>query len=157
MLENKKVSAKNVVFFFGFLLQCGSMLFAQLEIWKAAVEESPRNTLAASWSPPSGISGASNSVSVPSSATVVTNPIGASGSAAAGSNTSCAAIEYSEGKHRKIYPFNFSFILENRFPPPLRLSFPPPFFFFKTMNDSLRRWGRGAKSCAADNSWWKNS
>ncbi|XP_011308845.1 DNA-binding protein D-ETS-4 [Fopius arisanus] len=32
--------------------QCGSMLYAQLEIWKAAVEESPRNTLAASWSPP---------------------------------------------------------------------------------------------------------
>ncbi|XP_054000588.1 DNA-binding protein D-ETS-4 isoform X2 [Hylaeus anthracinus] len=31
--------------------QCGSMLHAQLEIWKAAVEESPRNTLAASWSP----------------------------------------------------------------------------------------------------------
>lgn len=33
------------------MLQCGSMLHAQLEIWKAAVEESPRNTLAASWSP----------------------------------------------------------------------------------------------------------
>ncbi|XP_044577719.1 DNA-binding protein D-ETS-4 [Cotesia glomerata] len=33
--------------------QCGSMLHAQLEIWKAAVEESPRNTLAASWSPTS--------------------------------------------------------------------------------------------------------
>ncbi|XP_051166411.1 DNA-binding protein D-ETS-4 isoform X1 [Leptopilina boulardi] len=31
--------------------QCGSVLHAQLEIWKAAVEESPRNTLAASWSP----------------------------------------------------------------------------------------------------------
>ncbi|XP_012288118.1 DNA-binding protein D-ETS-4 isoform X2 [Orussus abietinus] len=31
--------------------ECGSMLHAQLEIWKAAVEESPRNTLAASWSP----------------------------------------------------------------------------------------------------------
>ncbi|XP_076750462.1 DNA-binding protein Ets98B isoform X2 [Xylocopa sonorina] len=31
--------------------QCGSILHAQLEIWKAAVEESPRNTLAASWGP----------------------------------------------------------------------------------------------------------
>ncbi|KOX74107.1 DNA-binding protein D-ETS-4 [Melipona quadrifasciata] len=32
--------------------QCGSILHAQLEIWKAAVEDSPRNTLAASWVPP---------------------------------------------------------------------------------------------------------
>lgn len=32
------------------MLQCGGILHAQLEIWKAAVEESPRNTLAASWS-----------------------------------------------------------------------------------------------------------
>lgn len=36
-----------------FFVKCGSMLHAQLEIWKAAVEESPRNTLAASWSPTS--------------------------------------------------------------------------------------------------------
>ncbi|KAK0176256.1 hypothetical protein PV328_000409 [Microctonus aethiopoides] len=51
--------------------QCGSMLHAQLEIWKAAVEESPRNTLAASWSPtnvvqPSGNGDASPSASMTS-------------------------------------------------------------------------------------------
>ncbi|KAG7207041.1 hypothetical protein KM043_000923 [Ampulex compressa] len=40
--------------------QCGSMLHAQLEIWKAAVEESPRNTLAASWSPPGVVQSAGN-------------------------------------------------------------------------------------------------
>ncbi|KYN31823.1 DNA-binding protein D-ETS-4 [Trachymyrmex septentrionalis] len=44
--------------------QCGSMLHAQLEIWKAAVEESPRNTLAASWSP-TGVVQSPNSAVTP--------------------------------------------------------------------------------------------
>lgn len=44
--------------------QCGSMLHAQLEIWKAAVEESPRNTLAASWSP-AGVVQSPNSAVTP--------------------------------------------------------------------------------------------
>lgn len=60
-----------ILFYICFLLQCGSMLHAQLEIWKAAVEESPRNTLAASWSPtnvvqPSGNGDASPSASMTS-------------------------------------------------------------------------------------------
>ncbi|XP_071573136.1 uncharacterized protein Ets98b isoform X1 [Temnothorax nylanderi] len=44
--------------------ECGSMLHAQLEIWKAAVEESPRNTLAASWSP-AGVVQSPNSAATP--------------------------------------------------------------------------------------------
>ncbi|KYN20487.1 DNA-binding protein D-ETS-4 [Trachymyrmex cornetzi] len=44
--------------------QCGSMLHAQLEIWKAAVEESPRNTLAASWTP-TGVVQSPNSAVTP--------------------------------------------------------------------------------------------
>lgn len=47
-----------------FTLKCGSMLHAQLEIWKAAVEESPRNTLAASWSP-TGVVQSPNSAVTP--------------------------------------------------------------------------------------------
>ncbi|KAJ8678517.1 hypothetical protein QAD02_014304 [Eretmocerus hayati] len=34
--------------------QCGSMLYAQLEIWKAAVEESPRDLLTPTWTPAGG-------------------------------------------------------------------------------------------------------
>jgi len=45
-------------------VKCGSMLHAQLEIWKAAVEESPRNTLAASWSP-TGVVQSPNNVVTP--------------------------------------------------------------------------------------------
>nr|XP_012219982.1 PREDICTED: DNA-binding protein D-ETS-4 [Linepithema humile] len=45
--------------------QCGSMLHAQLEIWKAAVEESPRNTLAASWSPAGVVQSPSSAVTPP--------------------------------------------------------------------------------------------
>ncbi|XP_011263786.1 DNA-binding protein D-ETS-4 [Camponotus floridanus] len=45
--------------------QCGSMLHAQLEIWKAAVEESPRNTLAASWSPAGVVQSPSSAVASP--------------------------------------------------------------------------------------------
>ncbi|XP_068970820.1 DNA-binding protein D-ETS-4 isoform X3 [Bombus flavifrons] len=46
--------------------QCGSILHAQLEIWKATVEESPRNTLAASWVPPVvQISNGNNNTSSP--------------------------------------------------------------------------------------------
>lgn len=48
-----------------FMLKCGSMLHAQLEIWKAAVEESPRNTLAASWSPAGVVQSPSNAVTSP--------------------------------------------------------------------------------------------
>ncbi|EGI64084.1 DNA-binding protein D-ETS-4 [Acromyrmex echinatior] len=45
--------------------QCGSMLHAQLEIWKAAVEESPRNTLAASWSPTGVVQSPNSAVTAP--------------------------------------------------------------------------------------------
>ncbi|EZA57523.1 DNA-binding protein D-ETS-4 [Ooceraea biroi] len=45
--------------------QCGSMLYAQLEIWKAAVEDSPRNTLATSWSPAGMVQSPSNAVTPP--------------------------------------------------------------------------------------------
>lgn len=48
-----------------FMLKCGSMLHAQLEIWKAAVEESPRNTLAASWSPAGVVQSPSSAVASP--------------------------------------------------------------------------------------------
>lgn len=41
------------------------MLHAQLEIWKAAVEESPRNTLAASWSPAGVVQSPSSAVASP--------------------------------------------------------------------------------------------
>ncbi|KAK2587314.1 hypothetical protein KPH14_003033 [Odynerus spinipes] len=48
--------------------QCGGMLHAQLEIWKAAVEESPRNTLAASWSPAGVVQSPGNPNATPASA-----------------------------------------------------------------------------------------
>ncbi|XP_034952070.1 DNA-binding protein D-ETS-4 [Chelonus insularis] len=54
--------------------QCGSMLHAQLEIWKAAVEESPRNTLAASWSPTNVVQPSSNCDPSPSSSMTSTVP-----------------------------------------------------------------------------------
>ncbi|XP_015117794.1 DNA-binding protein D-ETS-4 [Diachasma alloeum] len=54
--------------------QCGSMLYAQLEIWKAAVEESPRNTLAASWSPAGVVQPASNGNPSPSSSMTSAGP-----------------------------------------------------------------------------------
>ncbi|KYM97139.1 DNA-binding protein D-ETS-4 [Cyphomyrmex costatus] len=52
--------------------QCGSMLHAQLEIWKAAVEESPRNTLAASWSP-TGVVQSPNSAVTPTVGNTIVN------------------------------------------------------------------------------------
>jgi len=48
-----------------FMLKCGSMLHAQLEIWKAAVEDSPRNTLATSWSPAGMVQSPSSAVTPP--------------------------------------------------------------------------------------------
>ncbi|KAL6254485.1 hypothetical protein P5V15_014538 [Pogonomyrmex californicus] len=53
--------------------QCGSMLHAQLEIWKAAVEESPRNTLAASWSPAGVVQSPSSAVTPTVGNTTVSN------------------------------------------------------------------------------------
>nr|KAF7402098.1 hypothetical protein H0235_015434 [Vespula pensylvanica] len=57
------------------------MLHAQLEIWKAAVEESPRNTLAASWSPAGVVQTPVNPVTTtPSSAVVNVNSVNVKGS-----------------------------------------------------------------------------
>ncbi|XP_046613987.1 uncharacterized protein LOC124302180 isoform X1 [Neodiprion virginianus] len=82
--------------------QCGSMLHAQLEIWKAAVEESPRNTLAASWSPPGTVpatpaSSASDASSMPAS-------VNTAGPASAGSGSGCAMQEYSEDEEEDPIP-----------------------------------------------------
>ncbi|XP_057318598.1 DNA-binding protein D-ETS-4 [Microplitis mediator] len=63
--------------------QCGSMLHAQLEIWKAAVEESPRNTLAASWSPAGAVQPSPVSTSDPNSSL---SPPDASSSSASSCN-----------------------------------------------------------------------
>ncbi|XP_070151092.1 DNA-binding protein D-ETS-4 isoform X1 [Polyergus mexicanus] len=52
--------------------QCGSMLHAQLEIWKAAVEESPRNTLAVSWTPAGVVQSPSSAVTPPTIANTTT-------------------------------------------------------------------------------------
>ncbi|XP_043281929.1 DNA-binding protein D-ETS-4 [Venturia canescens] len=60
--------------------QCGSMLHAQLEIWKAAVEESPRNTLAACWSPTSVVGPQSNGNPSPSSSLTSPGPESIKGS-----------------------------------------------------------------------------
>ncbi|XP_001607130.2 DNA-binding protein D-ETS-4 [Nasonia vitripennis] len=46
--------------------QCGSMLHAQLEIWKAAVEDSPRNTAATTWTPTAAIQPPEDKSSTPS-------------------------------------------------------------------------------------------
>lgn len=70
-----------------FMLKCGSMLHAQLEIWKAAVEESPRNTLAASWSP-AGVVQSPNST--------VTPTVG--NTTAVNLKESPATIDFSDGK-----------------------------------------------------------
>lgn len=77
------------------------MLHAQLEIWKAAVEESPRNTLAASWSPP-GVNAppANGSGSGSGSGTGATpNASGNPGTTSTGNATSCS-IDYSDGRCR---------------------------------------------------------
>lgn len=75
------------------MLQCGSMLHAQLEIWKAAVEESPRNTLAASWSPTSVVvSPSSGNPSPSSSMKSSTEPASVKGSP--------CAMDYSDGELR---------------------------------------------------------
>lgn len=75
------------------MLKCGSMLHAQLEIWKAAVEESPRNTLAASWSP-AGV------VQSPNSA-VTTPTLGSTTTAASVKGSPCA-IDLSDGTLSKV-------------------------------------------------------
>ncbi|XP_033310474.1 DNA-binding protein D-ETS-4 isoform X1 [Bombus bifarius] len=62
--------------------QCGSILHAQLEIWKATVEESPRNTLAASWVPP--VVQISNSNNNTSSPITNTTPASVKGSTCSG-------------------------------------------------------------------------
>lgn len=69
-----------------FLLKCGSMLHAQLEIWKAAVEESPRNTLAASWSP-AGVVQSPNSAVTPTVGSATTASL----------KESPCAIDFSDG------------------------------------------------------------
>lgn len=81
-----------------FLLQCGSMLHAQLEIWKAAVEESPRNTLAASWSP-AGV------VQTPNSNTAGSPAIGKAPVSVKGSSCS---VDFSDGKW--IFKYHLHFI-----------------------------------------------
>lgn len=64
------------------------MLHAQLEIWKAAVEESPRNTLAASWSP-TGVVQTPNT-NTAGSQTIGNAPISVKGS-------SCS-VDFSDGE-----------------------------------------------------------
>jgi len=73
------------------------MLHAQLEIWKAAVEDSPRNTLATSWSP----------------AGMVQSPSGAVTSPAVGNTTTSlkesppCTVEFSDGTSMILDPCRF--------------------------------------------------
>lgn len=67
------------------------MLHAQLEIWKAAVEESPRNTLAASWSPTNVVQPTSNSDPSPSSSMTSAGP--------ASVTTSSCNMDFSDGNY----------------------------------------------------------
>ncbi|XP_015603548.1 DNA-binding protein D-ETS-4 isoform X2 [Cephus cinctus] len=74
--------------------QCGSMLHAQLEIWKAAVEESPRNTLAASWSPPGVVNAAPGNATGGSASSASPSSLGNTSSNTKGG----CAMDYSDGK-----------------------------------------------------------
>lgn len=81
------------------LFQCGSILHAQLEIWKAAVEESPRNTLAASWGPavvqtPNNNNNASSTIANAAPASVT---------------GSTCSVDFSDGKLICYYDFIISF------------------------------------------------
>lgn len=67
------------------------MLYAQLEIWKAAVEESPRNTLAASWSP-TGVVQSTND----NSNSAVSSPLASIGPASV--TASSCNLDFSDGK-----------------------------------------------------------
>ncbi|XP_012261581.2 DNA-binding protein D-ETS-4 [Athalia rosae] len=97
--------------------QCGSMLHAQLEIWKAAVEESPRNTLAACWSPPGTLpvppsnndannSTNNNPTGTNSSTNPGNNPTGSNTNAGNGS-ASCG-MEYSDDEEEEASPVQTS-------------------------------------------------
>jgi SAM pointed domain-containing ETS transcription factor len=66
------------------------MLHAQLEIWKAAVEESPRNTLAASWSPAGVVQSPSSTVTPPAVRNTTTTTKGSV-------KESPCAVDFSDG------------------------------------------------------------
>ena len=68
------------------------MLHAQLEIWKAAVEESPRNMMSSTTSWNSGILSSPESGNSPVS--IITN-------ASSGVNDLCN-LDYSDGNYQKI-------------------------------------------------------
>ncbi|XP_058790273.1 DNA-binding protein D-ETS-4 isoform X2 [Phymastichus coffea] len=73
--------------------QCGSMLHAQLEIWKAAVEESPRNTLTSAWTSTTVVQSPSNGSSSPSIA-----------SSAPGSVKDSSNMDYSDDEDDEASP-----------------------------------------------------
>lgn len=90
----REKNKENILFLL--LFQCGSILHAQLEIWKAAVEESPRNTLAASWGP-----------AVVQTPNNNNNALSTIANAAPASVTgSTCSVDFSDGKSICSYDFN---------------------------------------------------
>lgn len=92
--SSREKNKENILFLL--LFQCGSILHAQLEIWKAAVEESPRNTLAASWG--SAVVQTPNNNNNASSTIANAAPASVTGST--------CSVDFSDGKSICSYDFN---------------------------------------------------